>query len=200
MRRKLLETLPISTSSLLVRCCERSDMDLFASWPPYPHPYCSFNFSFARYRVAEIDSLYRDRHSKEDRIALVVDNASAKSVGYMALIKIDWERRGCENMTIRIHPEWCGMGIGSATLASIRDWWFLGGMKRLCLDVASSNERAIRCYEKVGFTRFGEFWREAADLKGVDFTDPKWHFLNGHVRVRLLIPEVRFLLMELRAS
>lgn len=200
MRKKLLEALPISRPPLVIRKCERSDMDMLAAWPAYPHPYGSFAFSFANLGTTQIDLLFCDRESREDRIALAVDNLSAKAIGYIAPIEIDWECRESGNMTVRVHPEWCGKGIGGAMLETVGDWWFRNGMKRLCLDVASSNIRAIRCYEKVGFTRFGEFWREDAGLKSVDFADPKWRFLDGHVRFGLGVPEVRFLLMELRTS
>ena len=199
-RIELLETLPISRPPLLVRSFERTDMDLLAAWPAYPEPYSSFTFSFADLGANEMDSLHRSRQSHDDRITLVADHGSTMCIGYVALLKIDWKLRECGNMSVRVHPEWCGKGIGSNLLAAVRDWWFNSEMTCLRLDVACTNLRAIRCYEKVGFTKSGEFWREAEDLGGIDLADPKWRFLDGHVRMGPRVPEVQFLLMEVRAG
>ena len=200
LRKKLLETLPISRGQLLVRSCDRPDMDLLAAWPVYPFPHNVFVFSFAHLPPAEMDSLFDSRRQQDDRITLVADCGLAGTVGYVALLEIDWERRRSHNLGMRVHSEWCGRGIGREMLAGVRDWWFAGGMRLLRLDVASSNARAVRCYEKVGFVRSGEFWKEDPDLAGADLSDPRWRFLDGHVRAGAGAPESRFLVMELKSE
>jgi RimJ/RimL family protein N-acetyltransferase len=200
LRTALQEALPVSRPPLLVRNCERSDTDSLAVWPAYPKPFDSFIFSFADLAANEIDSLYRDRQDQKDRITLVVDCGSVSCIGYVALLEIDWEGRECGNMGIRVHPQWCNKGIGSTMLKAIQDWWFGSGMNCLRLDVASSNKRAVRCYEKVGFSKAKGFWREATDLKEANLADPQWRFLDGHIRTTSRVPELRFLLMELRAG
>jgi ribosomal protein S18 acetylase RimI-like enzyme len=50
------------------------------------------------------------------------------------------------------------------------------------LDVAASNARAIRCYEKVGFVRTGEIWRDAGNLNDVDISEPRYDFIRSHIR------------------
>ena len=198
LRRELLKTLPISRGPLVVRSCQRSDLDLLAAWPAYPDPYSVFTFSFAHLGPREMDSLHDNRQRQEDRITLVADHGPANSIAYLALLEIEWGRRESRNLGIRVHPEWCGKGVGGDMLAAVRDWWFANGMGALRLDVASSNERAVGCYEKAGFVRSGEFWREASDLIGANLADSKWRFLDGHVRHVSRAPEVRFLLMELK--
>lgn len=199
LRTEVLEALPISRGPLLVRSCERPDMDLLAAWPVYPPPHDVFVFSFAHLPPTEMDSLFDSRRQQEDRITLVADYGLAGAIGYVALLEIDWERRRSHNLGVRVHPEWCGRGVGSEMLAVVRDWWFAGGMKLLRLDVASANARAVRCYEKVGFVRRGEFWKEDLHLAGADLADPSWRFLDGHVRAEARVPESRFLVMELEA-
>ena len=200
LRGRLLGTLPISRGSLLVRACERSDMDLLAAWPPYPPPHDMFVFSFAHLPAGEMDALYDDRRQQDDRITLVADSGPAGCIGYVALLEIDWERRTSHNLGIRVHPDWCGKGVGTAMLVAVKDWWFAGGMEGLRLDVASSNVRAVTCYEKVGFVKRGEFWKKDPGLVGVDASDPRWRFLNEHVRAGAHAPESRFLVMELTAA
>jgi RimJ/RimL family protein N-acetyltransferase len=197
-RDQLVERLPFRRDGMIVRRWERSDLDLLARWPAYPEEYSVFRLSFASLGPAQMDSLYRERESQDNRFTLVVDRGSARSIAYIAVLEIDWASGWSGNMGIRVHPEWCDKGVGSRSLNAVADWWFAVGMNGLRLDVASSNARAVRCYEKVGFVRRGEFWRGEPDLRGTDLTAPKWHFLEGHVRVRSELPEVRFLSMELK--
>ncbi|MFQ5473888.1 MAG: GNAT family N-acetyltransferase, partial [Dehalococcoidia bacterium] len=175
----------------------RRDIDLLASWPAYSEPYGSFGFTFVGLDPSGMDTLYQQRHAQPRRLSLVADHRSVKSIGYLALLDIDWERGQSGNMGIRVHPSWCNNGVGTAMLALIRDWWFASGMTGLRLDVASSNTRALRCYEKAGFVRCGEFWRPAPDLRGADLSDPRWSFLHGCVRLTGDVPELRFLWMEM---
>jgi RimJ/RimL family protein N-acetyltransferase len=200
LRSELLKRLPVWRGAMRVRRCERKDMDLLAQWPAYPEPYGDFGFSFAGSGREDLDSLYRKRESGLNRLTLVADCDPAKSIGYLALLEINWERGWAGNLGIRVHPEWCNKGVGSLMVGAVRDLWLEAGMKGLRLDVAASNHRAVRCYEKVGFKRSGEFWRAAPDLAGADLAASKWRFLNGHVRVRSGVPEVRFLLMELASG
>jgi RimJ/RimL family protein N-acetyltransferase len=172
-------------------------MDLLAAWPTYAHPHEMFVFSFAHLLPHELDTLFDDRRREENRITLVADSGSVRAIGYVALLEIDWKLRRSHNLGIRIHPQWCDRGIGTAVLTAVRDWWFAGGMQMLRLDVASSNSRAVTCYEKVGFVRRDEFWREDPDLAEADLSDPKWRFLDGHVRAGQHTAESRFLVMEL---
>lgn len=193
---EMLATLPIRREPLVVRRLQREDLDLLAAWPAYPQPYASFTFSFSHFGRAELDSLYQERERQQDRITLVVDRGAAKTIGYLALLEIDWEGGRTGNMGIRVDPEWCGKGVGLTMLTAVRDWWFAAGMKALRLDVAAPNSRAVRCYEKVGFVRLGEFWRDAPELGEVDLRDPQCRFLEGHVRISSGGPQLRFYWME----
>jgi RimJ/RimL family protein N-acetyltransferase len=200
LRRGLLDALPIRRGAMTIRRWERPDLDVLSRWPPYPEPYGVFSFTFAHLGPAEMDSFYDSRSQQQDRITLVLDQDSDACVGYLSLLGIDWGSGRCENMGIRVHPEECGRGIGSRMLAAVRDWWFDSGMTCLRLDVAGSNVRAVKCYEKVGFTKTGERWREAPDLRGKDLSEPRWRFLTGHIRLVSPTPEVQFLLMELQSD
>jgi len=55
--------------------------------------------------------------------------------------------------------------------------------ERMVLDVAATNVRAIRSYEKVGFTRFGEHYRGAGDESQWDvLRQPQYVNLRGLFR------------------
>jgi RimJ/RimL family protein N-acetyltransferase len=78
----------------------------------------------------------------------------------------------------------------------VTTWCFNSSLRVLRLDVAASNLRAIRCYEKVGFVKVGETWRQAPDLVDADLAAARYDFLRPHVRTDKPIPELRFWLME----
>ncbi len=83
------------------------------------------------------------------------------STGVVALAEIDWLKGRVGNMGVRIHPEWCGKGIGTAVLRMISSRFLNAGMLEFQLDVAIANVRAIRCYEKVGFVPGEKFDRDS---------------------------------------
>jgi ribosomal protein S18 acetylase RimI-like enzyme len=87
--------------------------------------------------------------------------------------------------------------VGTSIVRHVTRWSFECGIERWRLDVAASNMRAVCCYEKVGFVRVGEMWREAKDLREIDTSEPRYDFLRPHIRKRDGAVELRFLLMAL---
>lgn len=72
------------------------------------------------------------------------------------------------------------------------------GVTAIRLYVAGPNSRAIRCYEKAGFARTGEFWRDDPGLAPVDVARPESESLRPHVRTDGEVPQLRFYWMEMR--
>jgi aminoglycoside 6'-N-acetyltransferase len=63
-----------------------------------------------------------------------------------------------------------GRGLGSDTVRALARWLFeVRGHHRITIDPAAANERALRAYERVGFTRVGLMRRYE---RGADGT---WH-------------------------
>ena len=182
---------------MAIRSLSRDDLDLLAQWPSYPWPYDVFRFSFASLGKSEMDAVFMQRAVRDDRITLVTDVEEKTAIGYVTLVDIDWEQKKAGNMGIRIHPAWCDKGIGTRMLQRLVNWWFEHGMRKLTLDVAATNQRAVACYSKVGFRQIGEFWREAPDLNEVDLLDPCFAFLADHVRTVEGSRQIRFYWMEI---
>ncbi len=193
-KAQLESNLPIYHEPLTIRLLLRSDMDLLLKWPDYPWPYDTFRLSFSGLAAGELDRLYESRARSEDRITLVAGVGGEAAIGYIALLEIDWPGRVAGNMSVRLHPAFCNHGIGSRLLIAVRDWWFGHGMKALRLDVAATNQRAVRCYLNAGFRVTGEFWRDAPEL--TTWNQEQRLFLGNHVDWETEIPRVRFCWME----
>ncbi|UCB53190.1 MAG: GNAT family N-acetyltransferase [Candidatus Zixiibacteriota bacterium] len=200
LREQMLSVLPLEEKGFSIRLCERGDLDQLAVWPEHPAPYEAFDFSFVSMDPHERDILFRKRELQEDRITLIMDHQETAAIGYAALHEIDWNACTIGNMGVRLHPGWCDKGVGTFMISRVADWCFTNGITRLRLDVAAANHRAVRCYEKVGFIRTGEFWRKDEKLKGVNLSEAQHDFLREHLRVSSGIPEIRFWWMELEGE
>ena len=200
----IMESLPAESGELSVRRWRREDIDRFAGWPMYDSPFESFNevfqLRFAGMSAGERDALFGERERLEDRVTLVADHASQPAIAYLALVEIDWAAGAVGNMAYRVEPTWCGRGVGTRVLSAVTSHFFRHGFRSLRLDVAASNARAIRCYEKAGFVRAGEFWREDPRLAEVDLDSSEWDFLRPHVRLDGPVPRIRFRWMEARVE
>lgn len=56
---------------------------------------------------------------------------------------------------VYVRPEWRGRRIADALINACLDWAIGRGARIAKLGVSTSNERAIRCYERCGFTTYG---------------------------------------------
>jgi len=131
-------------------------------------------------------------------VITVVDLTEQPAMGYFAPHSIGWNDRKIGNFGYRIMPSHCDKGIGTSVLREAVQWVFKCGMNTICLDVAASNSRAIRCYENIGFVKTGEIWREDQNLSSIDMADVRYDFLRPHVRFDNSVPHICFWLMELR--
>ena len=196
----MLSALPLAAGDLTIRRWTRGDLDHLAAWPAYPFPYEAFGFSFSKASCSERDRVFEEREGDPARITLVAVDGDL-CVGYLAVFEIDWQAGTVGNLGIRIHPESCGQGIGSLMLHAAINRGFDHGLHSFRLDVAASNPRAIRCYEKVGFRETGKLWRPAPDLKDLDLSQAQYDFLRPHVRTSATgDPELRFVMMRADAS
>lgn len=195
-KQDMLESLPIYLDDLSIRSWNRNDLDELAKWPGYPFPYEPFNSILIEKSPEEKDAYFHSRDSNPNRITVVVDHITEQTIGHLSLVQIDWVNRKVGNMGFRIHPSWCDKGIGTLVICGISDWCFRLGLKALRLDVAATNARAIRCYEKAGYVKTQEFWRTDQGLKNIDINQPRYSFLRPHVRLNRNIPQIRFWWME----
>ena len=105
----------------------------------------------------------------EDGALLVieVDGAIAGSIQYEEVTDPQYRSAGID---IFLAGAWQGRGLGREAIAVlVRHLFETRGHHRLTIDPAAANERAIRCYEAVGFTRVGVMRQYERDDDGV------WH-------------------------
>jgi RimJ/RimL family protein N-acetyltransferase len=153
--------------------------------------------SFSGLDAQRLDQAFQKRDSDPGRITLVVDDGEQSCVAYVALLNIDWERGVAGDMSMRVAPSRCGQGIGTKTIHVVAEWCQENGLSTLRLNVAASNTRAVRCYEKAGFRRQEEFWRPDTSLSAASLRETRYDFLREHVRVVDGVVHIRFWWMQL---
>jgi RimJ/RimL family protein N-acetyltransferase len=198
VRNRLIANLPKTAGRLVIRLWRREDLDSFAQWPSYPFPYEAFNLSILGASSQELDKYFFNKESDRNRLSMVVDREENKVIGCFVFMDIDWGKGMVCNMTIRIRPDWCGRGIGTTVLMTICEWGYEHGLKKIRIDVAGPNIRAIRCYENAGFKKVGELWRDDLGLAGMDLDrlEKASIPIRSHVRFKASIPQLRFFWME----
>jgi RimJ/RimL family protein N-acetyltransferase len=192
----MIAALPISGGDLAVRAWEQEDVEALACWPTYPPAYAGFNMPYRTLAAADRKRRFDMKEADPTRLTLVADLPAEPVVAYLALVEVDWAAGSVGNMAVRVKPARCGRGLGARLLSLVTRWCFEQGMNRLRLDVAAPNARAIRCYEKAGFARTGEFWREDAGLRGIDLNASENASLRPHVDLGGPVPQARFYWME----
>lgn len=94
--------------------------------------------------------------SASSKSYLLLLKESGKPIGIMSLIHIDLKNRNAECILDIGDKDCWGQGYGAEAMRLLLDYAFLEmNLHRLGLRVFSFNQRAIRLYEKVGFTREG---------------------------------------------
>lgn len=97
-------------------------------------------------------------------VCFLVACAGATVVGYLCGQILDAETACINN--IAVHPDRRRSGVGTLLLRTALDAWRNAGIRRVCLDVRTSNTPAIRLYQAHGFTASGvraSFYPDGAD-------------------------------------
>ena len=106
-----------------------------------------------------MEPLFPFDEPESQRYAIVVDGQIA---GLVQHGENDWPIERHAYVDIFLSDDLTGRGIGTEVLRRvIEKLRSEHGHRRVLIDPAVANERAIRCYEKVGFRRVGVFTKEA---------------------------------------
>ncbi len=98
---------------------------------------------------------FLEKVSREHHYA-VVDLKNDRLLGTCGFLSVDHlNQTGEVGLFIGVKDVW-GQGYGAEALSLLVDYGFrVLNLHNVMLQVRSYNERAIRCYEKIGFARFG---------------------------------------------
>ncbi|MFD1019130.1 UDP-4-amino-4,6-dideoxy-N-acetyl-beta-L-altrosamine N-acetyltransferase [Thalassobacillus hwangdonensis] len=107
--------------------------------------------------------------SAQSKSYLIEAKEGGQPIGVVSLINIDYKNRNAECIIDIGEKEWWGKGIGKEAMNLLLHYAFAElNLHKVHLKVFSFNYRAIKLYEKLGFTKEGT-WKDHL------FRDGKWH-------------------------
>lgn len=139
---------------LIIRRWQRVDYQTMDRWPPFTEPLSSI------WNLPDRVTVGGDWMNDIRRTYAIVlrDNTL---VGRITLRNID-SASGSARLGITIGAPYVSQGYGTEGLAAFLQAFFSTlGFQTMVLDVASVNERAVRCYRRLGFQYNGHHWRDA---------------------------------------
>ncbi len=187
----------IVTPRTMVRRMTADDIARFDAWPDYPWPFECFDVNAKARQRSERP--WWTAFDEPDRCHYsVVLPATGEVIGLHVFLGIDYEKHLIANMGIRIRPDVCDQGYGRESLQLLLAAVLGSGFRSIRLDVAATNYRAVRCYERCGMRIVEEFWQDGVGPDDPD--EPKWAPLMPHLRREGNAWMVRFYWMEIPAE
>jgi RimJ/RimL family protein N-acetyltransferase len=137
---------------------QRSDVDAFAGWARHDDPL------FRHYNVpvltrADADALWAILANDAAQRRPFAGLAGDRVVATLMVRNIDLPPGSCE-LGVMLDPAYIGRGMGRRILRALIAVLEADGFRRVHLEVAGYNERAIAAYRAVGFEACGEHWAE----------------------------------------
>jgi RimJ/RimL family protein N-acetyltransferase len=136
-----------------------ADIGRLIGWVTSEETHILWTASFFEYPLTREPFLKLLRESAErgDRLFYkAVDSATGEAVGHIELGAIDRLNLSTRIGRVLVSPEAQGRGVGTAMMRAALEIAFgQMGMHRVDLWVFDVNERAIACYEKLGFQHEG---------------------------------------------
>jgi diamine N-acetyltransferase len=160
---------------IVLRELTRGDVDEMARWPRFVEPelqWANLELNTARDRDGWFErsrsnltrrrftiwarSARRDAPSRPEGTPTSGSSAETRCIGTIGLRNIDF-RYGEGTLGIIVNAADVNRGYGTDAIKALVRYAFENlGLRKVYLDVADGNDRAMRCYDRVGFCRIGQ--------------------------------------------
>jgi diamine N-acetyltransferase len=115
-------------------------------------------FHFLTIKDGNVKEWFDARDKRKNIISFVVKTHEGKVIGFISIRDINKIFKSAI-LGITFDMNYIGMGYGTESLSLFLNYYFnVLNMRKIILDVAQHNKRAIRCYEKVGFNITNKFY------------------------------------------
>lgn len=144
----------IETARLVIRDMVREDLDQILTWRPFEDPLeASWNLQWRDRQ--EMDRWFEQHVCDPSCRMYVVTLREGQVIGRLSLRQIHHPESAV--LGIAFGADWVNQGYGTEALRAFARYYFDEmGFHTLLLDVAATNTRAVRCYEKCGFVKIAE--------------------------------------------
>jgi diamine N-acetyltransferase len=189
-------SLPLEGRRLRIRPLQRQDLDRRQQWPPFCDP-LHLIWDMPPCSRGENDNWFAQMTDNRHRLAYSVDDLRSHLIGMISLREISWG--GSARLGISLSSQHVGQGYGTEALGLFLPYYFITlKFRRMTLDVAAANTRAVRCYLRAGFRQVTTHWQPVdGDLEPELFDSPQYAPLRDYFRWRWDRTEALYYDMEL---
>ncbi len=187
----------LESEHVRIRVWDRRDTSAQQHWPTYSDPFNElWNLPRSTKLGHDFSSLFSS--PTNTRRMWAIENHSDCLVGRISLREIDQGKRRAR-LGISLHASYVSRGLGTEALTLFLDYFFYSlGFSTMVLDVAAFNERAVRCYKRLGFNYVGYEWRSTRNHACLRLLEePSYHELQPFFRLGRRETLVQFIEMEL---
>jgi len=132
------------------------------------------DYNFPELTDNEVKEWFHNKTSHRNNVCFSVANENNEIIGYINIKEIKKLRKSAK-LGIVFDPNHLDKGYGTESILALLSYFFYQmNMKVMYLDVAKYNKRALRCYEKCGFTIIKEYKEPLFDLGLKDFGDDRF--------------------------
>lgn len=169
----------IKGGRLTISSIKLEDVYYMANWGQHDNPLL-FDYNFPSLSDSEIKQWYCLKTIGIRKKYYGILNENNILIGYMGIKNIRRFKREA-TLGIVFDPNYVNQGYGTESINLYLNYYFNKmKMRRMYLDVAQFNKRAIQCYEKNGFKKFDvyleEFFNQNLDLNSPYFLEEKSSF------------------------
>ncbi|MEN9935381.1 MAG: hypothetical protein RLZZ387_1960 [Chloroflexota bacterium] len=144
---------------VIIRAWQRYDDEILNEWPPYNDPLDPLWNLPRQLSITESWSSFFDVGGQ--RRSWAVEDYAGNLMGRISLREID-ERKSQARLGITFGAPYVSKGYGTEALALFLESYFTDlGFAVMVLDVAAPNVRAVRSYQRLGFSYVESDWRDA---------------------------------------
>lgn len=136
----------------------RADVDAFAAWGIHTDPLFR-HFNLPRLSRGVADQMWAFLAGAPEERRPFAGLLGERVVASLIVRELDREQ-GIGELGIILDPARIGRGLGRRILAAFVSVLAAEGYRRLQLEVAGYNERAIASYRAAGFVALDEYWTE----------------------------------------
>lgn len=179
-----------------IRPIELEDVYQMKNWGYHKNPLLS-DYNLPGMTNEELKQWYRYKKRGFNQVYYSVFNEVNILIGYLGIKNIRRIRKEA-TLGIVIDPNYVDMGYGTEIITNYLDYFFGElNMKIMYLEVAKFNKRAMRCYEKSGFSTvdmyLDRFFNQNLDLKDPYYLEESSSFVirDGKVYNYIYIMQIK---------
>lgn len=156
---------------ITIRPMKQEDIFYLRNWGTHENPLLA-DYNIPELSDEELINWFRLKTGKNNQKYFSVFNEDENLIGYFGIKYIRKMLFKDSVLGIVFDPNYVNQGYGTETITTFLDYYFNEmNMKKLYLEVAKFNKRAMRCYGKSGFKVINSYVDEFFD-QNIDTNNP----------------------------